>query len=505
MSLTFTLLPTYLVQFHGLLTCLSKFNESVSIEATKDGLRLSALNSTNSAHVSARINRSPFFSQYAYTAPNGVQASQAGVKNGIACRLYIKALLSVFKSRVNDIKDKDNGIERCVVELHDDIGGKSRCRLTIRMYCKHEIVRTYKLTYEAVDVQHAIFDSNKVENRWWLDSQVLREIMDHFGTNAEQLDIYCKNELAVFTSFTTKVTDGQGEKRVIEILRHPVHTSVAIDTRDFDYLNVEQNLHAAVSAKDFKAIVIHAFNSRVPVLCEYSKPSKPMRLSYDVDDGTVLCEFTLITRDAGGDAGVQSASRPGDGGAAPEDLEESRIEIEHLRSVRVTPQERFLCRRRDGFRSQSPGSAPSRNISQQATSVPQPPITPAPSLSVMPPPFPGDQINQPTQTGPTPSLLEDESLFVPANNDDHQWDGPVYEDEDEDVLRWDANVPRIHQDAIDRTKGNDDDDDFSSMNIPPTQHISQVIDIGSIVFAALPNILGNDVITIRAKPSYADD
>lgn len=76
--------------------------------------------------------------------------------------------------------------------------------------CLTGVVKTYKLTYEAVEVQHAIFDPKKVENRWCLDAHVLREVIEHFGSNAEQLDIYCKNDRAVFTSFTTKVIDGNG-------------------------------------------------------------------------------------------------------------------------------------------------------------------------------------------------------------------------------------------------------------------------------------------------------
>jgi len=66
------------------------------------------------------------------------------------------------------------------------------------------------LTYESATVQHAVFDRTKTKNQWAIESKFLREIIEHFSPSAEQLDIYSENGKAIFTSFTTKVTDGKG-------------------------------------------------------------------------------------------------------------------------------------------------------------------------------------------------------------------------------------------------------------------------------------------------------
>jgi cell cycle checkpoint control protein RAD9A len=68
------------------------------------------------------------------------------------------------------------------------------------------------LTYEAVEVQHALFDKSKTQNEWSIESKFLREIIDHFGPTAEQLDLHSENSRALFTSFTQKVANGKGEK-----------------------------------------------------------------------------------------------------------------------------------------------------------------------------------------------------------------------------------------------------------------------------------------------------
>lgn len=77
------------------------------------------------------------------------------------------------------------------------------------------VLKTYKLTYEPADIQHALFDKSGAQNRWVVDSKLLREILEHFGRSAEHLDIYPEDGRAVFTSFTEKVMAGTGMMLII--------------------------------------------------------------------------------------------------------------------------------------------------------------------------------------------------------------------------------------------------------------------------------------------------
>ncbi|KAI5300219.1 hypothetical protein KEM55_008767, partial [Ascosphaera atra] len=327
------------------------------------------------------------------------------------------------------------------------------------------VVKTYKLTYEAIDVQHAVFDPRRASNQWWIEAQLLREIIEHFGSSAEQLDIFCTGDRAVFTSFTTKITDGK------EILRQPVHTSVAIDTHDFNYLNVQSDLHLTISAKDFKAIVSHAYACKVPIVSEYSQPGKPMRLSYDIDDGSVLCEFTLMTRDAGVEANEGNASRVTEDDAQ---TQAERIETKKPKSVTVTPQDKFLRQQQKAEKTRqtmSPENPP-------AAPTPPPPSIPAPSaIYERPPPLPLSRVDQPTQ--PAASLLQDQSLFVPADdNNDSLFDETHLEEEEEDILRWDATGMRGENENASnlgaRRDQNEDSETSETLQIPPTQNMSQI-------------------------------
>lgn len=120
-----------------------------------------------------------------------------------------QALLSVFRGKVD--RGKETAIEACHVELHEDYH-QTECRLNIRMDCAMGVIKSYKLTYEPAAIQHAIFDPSSTTSKWSADPRYLKQIVDHFSASAEQLDLYGDDEQAVFTSFTKKITDGDGTR-----------------------------------------------------------------------------------------------------------------------------------------------------------------------------------------------------------------------------------------------------------------------------------------------------
>ena len=93
-----------------------------------------------------------------------------------------------------------------------------------------------------------------------------------------------------------------------EILKQPVHTSVAIETRDFEEFMVEENLHVAINVKDFKAVITHADTAKAIVTARYTRPCRPLQLAYEFEG--VICEFTLMTRGEADDEAPNSSRVP---------------------------------------------------------------------------------------------------------------------------------------------------------------------------------------------------
>ena len=126
------------------------------------------------------------------------------------CTYAVQALLSIFKRRVAEGKDKDTALERCEFELQAK-PDQMKCRLVIRMLCRHGVVKTYRLTYESAEVLHASFDKARSQNHWAISSKTLRDVVEYFGPKTDQLDWYFENGKVTFTSYTEKVQHGRGE------------------------------------------------------------------------------------------------------------------------------------------------------------------------------------------------------------------------------------------------------------------------------------------------------
>lgn len=166
---------------------------------------------------------------------------------------------------------------------------------------------------------------------------------------------------------------------------------MAIDKKDFDPFLVEDDLHVAISAKDFKAAVVHAETLDVKVAARYSRPFRPLQLSYESDG--IRTEFTLMTRGEEGeeDRADEASSSHRNSAAAP----------------------RILAASRETRAEHDEEDAPVRGRK------PRPLV------------------------GTTAARVEHDNLFVPAD-DDRQWDEPEQET-GEDALGWDATGEvRIH-------------------------------------------------------------
>lgn len=116
-------------------------------------LSLTALNSSKSAYASFSLDSRVFFSTYHFMiSSHSNHARSTSLDGRFTCQLYNKvrsqyvladhqlipseALLSVFKGRLLDARDKDAAIERCEVSV-EERADKTECRLMVRMICRY--------------------------------------------------------------------------------------------------------------------------------------------------------------------------------------------------------------------------------------------------------------------------------------------------------------------------------------------------------------------------------
>lgn len=192
---------------------------------------------------------------------------------------------------------------------------------------------------------------------------------------------------------------------------------MAINKDDFETFLVEDNLHVAINVKDFKAAVAHAETLDAKVTARYSRPFRPLQLTYESDG--IGSEFTLMTR--GEDNSNQDAT--------PSSWSSTRV-------AAAAAAQRLSARQGSEARATRTNTH-DNNHPTDGDEMPPPRgrrIRPLVGSAV------GSQNLAPTteEQRPAPSNGLD-SLFVPAD-DDRQWDEPNEDEtaETEDMLGWDA-------------------------------------------------------------------
>lgn len=199
-----------------------------------------------------------------------------------------------------------------------------------------------------------------------------------------------------------------------EVLKHPVHTSVAADKRDFQKYLVEENMHVAINLKDFKAVVSHAETANATVTARYTRPCKPLQLEYRFEG--INAEFTVMTRGQADSDDVPTSSRATIPRQTPTPIPISTARPRDTRPA-VTPSTQ-MPPPPPRSRSIRPlnGSSTQENLSQRASA------------------------DRPAASGLS---MDFDSLFVPAD-DDRQWDEMNEEEEPQDILGWDASGTQVY-------------------------------------------------------------
>lgn len=198
-----------------------------------------------------------------------------------------------------------------------------------------------------------------------------------------------------------------------EVLKHPVHTSVAADKRDFQEYLVEENMHVAINLKDFKAVVAHAETANATVTARYTRPCKPLQLEYRFEG--INAEFTVMTRGQADSDDVPTSSRATIPRQTPAPIPISATRPRDTRpSVAPSTQMPPPPPRSRSIRPLN-GSSTQENLSQKASA------------------------DRPAASGLS---MDFDSLFVPAD-DDRQWDEMNEEEEPQDILGWDASGTQV--------------------------------------------------------------
>ncbi|UZP39636.1 hypothetical protein NXS19_007452 [Fusarium pseudograminearum] len=406
--LSFTLSEEGVAAFRDALICLNKFSDDVSLEARKDSFVLTTLNTSKSAYASVKFATTKFFSRYHF------QGSRQ-FRDRFHCTLYIRALVSLFRSRTAADSQRDAEkqtlIDRCDIAIEDGEGVQSR--FIARLIFRNGLTSTHRLPFEVAVPVHAKFNKQEAPHHWTISSRTLRQLMDHFGPGIEFLDINTDGDHVNFTCFSEKTVSEDA------VLKKPLQTSIAVEAEEFDDIDVEDKLHIVISVKDFRAIIQHAGIIGNDVSARYSVPTQPIQLSYTGD--AMSCEFLVMTV---GERGTNTGQRTKKGRKNVPQNAGPRLEAT-TRRPSIPPAE---------SQQPQPPAHPLPSMPQHNQSTPQMSAARASASRV------GVFDLRPSQKPAPPATNQSESLFV----EDEGWEPINYDDEelmeDNSKLGWDHSI-----------------------------------------------------------------
>ncbi|KXH41089.1 hypothetical protein CNYM01_04604 [Colletotrichum nymphaeae SA-01] len=448
--LNFTLSEDAVAAFRDVLACLNKFSDEVSLEAKKDKLVLTALNASKSAYSCFTFTTNRFCSRYQFEG-------SAQYRDKFYCTLYTRSLASIFRSRAGGDpqrdREKESTIDRCDVAIEDGPGVKSR--FIVKLVFRNGVTSTHRLPFEVVVPVHAKFDRDEAIHHWTIPSRTLRQLMEHFGPGVELLDINSDGEHVNFTCYTEKTTNGD------EVLKKPLHTSIAIEVDEFEDIEVEDKLRIVISVKDFRAIIQHAGITGNHISARYSNPARPILFTYPGDG--ITCEFLLMT--------VGEKGNPA-----------QKTKKGKAKGAQAAPQQQLEAASRR--QSAAPSETPQPQEQPTAQSMPPPALSASASRSGIAARTSLFDL-RPSQR-PPPATMASQSLFV-DDQDEQAWEPVRYEeDDDPDLdarLGWDhSNQPTASSMHLDRKVAEEnaefDPTPASSAGLEPTQRLDDVRRLG---------------------------
>ncbi|KAG4301402.1 hypothetical protein PCK1_002328 [Pneumocystis canis] len=266
----------YLKDFSKILLSLSKIGDELSIEAKKNKVLFSSLNATKSAFGLITFSLK-FFEKYEYfpcEQPFDISKNSQTLK----CKVQIRLLLAIFKSRNLENRDTKNiSVQKCELKLMPPNGPEVGCYLIIRFLCKYGVLKTYKITYEQFQIMHALYDKSSCRNTWKINSRILKEHLDHFSTRAEELTLMIQNDKLLLTSFAEGLIHDK------EILKQPIQTTILLDKRDFEEINSEDQSIITFPFKEFKAVVILGDSMNILLSAYFNTGGAPILFELEKD------------------------------------------------------------------------------------------------------------------------------------------------------------------------------------------------------------------------------
>ncbi|KAG7446334.1 uncharacterized protein BT62DRAFT_968065 [Guyanagaster necrorhizus] len=302
-----TLDAAALKPFTKALTCISRYGDELTLNATPECLSLSATNSSKSAYCRFKYERQ-FFQKYKVGSPDS-WAEDVEEVTQVTGQLLTKSLLSILKHRTvektvekcelsiveggNMDDETQDGLEtRLIVCLHCRHGGRHPfCHYTIHFTPLSGVIKTHKLLLSTpTSLLAPDIPDNSTESFLTIGPRAIKDMVEHFtstknGKSDPQL-IWKFGQHEVEVKSLESSVDTKGKSQL--------STELSISPEEFDIYN----LYAAPTViafhlREFNATIAFTDSISVTMDLRFTDPAAPLFIDVEGDGFTSL--FVIST------------------------------------------------------------------------------------------------------------------------------------------------------------------------------------------------------------------
>ncbi|KAI0640814.1 Rad9-domain-containing protein [Trametes meyenii] len=282
---------TGLKHLNRALTCLSKYGDELVMIATHETFALSSTNQSQSAYGRFKYPKS-FFSRYRL---------EEGATNDhfdeptVTCQIITRPLLQIIKH-----KTIEKSCEKCELVISDGASQEVRLegedeehdtlesRLTVRLHCKHGVVKTHRVPLNPADnLMFPMMPDVGSESRLTIGPKALKNMLEHFPFGKGS-----KSDPQLIWNFTdTEVQLRSLETSVDAKGRANLTTELTISAEEFDDYWIQSTpATIAFHLREFNATIAFAEASSLSLEIRFTEPDAPIY----IDAGGDLADTLFV-------------------------------------------------------------------------------------------------------------------------------------------------------------------------------------------------------------------
>ncbi|XP_011613752.2 cell cycle checkpoint control protein RAD9B isoform X1 [Takifugu rubripes] len=273
--------------FGRAIQALSRIGDEFWLDPTLKGLALRAVNPSHSAY-SCFLFSPLFFQRYKVgSGPSSVP---------FKCKLSMKSVLPLFRCLTS--------IERSVDQCQISVSSSLTDRVTVQLFCRHGITKTYNLHFQESEALQAVFATHLCPNMLKCPARLFADMVMHFPMSQEEVTL---STSSLRVSLRNYCEEGKNHMKMM-------HTQMSLHPDEFDHFELGEDSDITFCLKELRGLLAFAESHCLPVSVHFGTAGKPV--CFSVEDLVVEARVVLATltdsesRSASQPSGVVTTSEP---------------------------------------------------------------------------------------------------------------------------------------------------------------------------------------------------